>query len=241
MEPPQFSNYPRQPKGEIDFSSIGRAWQVFMANPGPFIVGVLIIMAIGAVLYLLSMPFTIGMAIAQGSANTFAEALPLMLQRQVISMFIGIGVSVVSAPFVLGLSIMSLKAVRGEKAEISDLMSGWQQAGPAIVVVLLSQLAIQIGMNFCCIPGLLAGGLFLVALPILADKKCGPMEAISQSWSLMSKHLIMASLFFIVTGLVALIGFCACIVGALATLPMYYICQAIVYEDLATLDPAPSV
>lgn len=70
---------------------------------------------------------------------------------------------------------------------------------------------------------------FLFNIYLIIDRGCGPIEAIQGTWTLTRGHFWGWLGVSIVLGLVAFAGFLACGVGALFTVPIYYLVMAAAY------------
>ncbi|MCG9894477.1 MAG: hypothetical protein MH204_03245 [Fimbriimonadaceae bacterium] len=227
----------RTPKREVDFDVIPKAWEILSSNWGPFVVLGLVGGLVATVLYggviALFFPALMASAVEQES-NPFAGlGLQLMLNLA------GIPIFALVASLMSGMFFMTLKQLRGQKPEMSDMFAGLT-SNPAgiILAALASMVAVTIGSFFCYIPGIILGGLLMIAVPAAVDKYLGAGEALKLSWETMKGNLLMASLLYLVLGLVAGLGACLCLVGALVTVPLMYIAQAVVYYDMTEELPA---
>jgi uncharacterized membrane protein len=72
----------------------------------------------------------------------------------------------------------------------------------------------------------------LAFVPLLIiDREMTAMEAVKASYEALKPHGWMMCLLMIVLGLVSSLGFCACCVGILVTLPITIIGQALIYNN----------
>lgn len=235
MEPGQYAEYPRGTRGEVDFSVIGEAFQVIFKHPGPMLtasaLGYFIPLCITYVVTL-TMEFQMGMFSPTASQNT-EEMLSKMGQLYAVQIPLTLVMLGCMAVFGTSLVKMTLKSLRGETVEFSDVFSGFQMALPALGVVFLSALAGTVGVLACCVGSLLVYGLLMLALPYMVDQKMSVIDSMKASWQTMRPHMWIGMLLFLVYSLVMSLGAIACLVGVLVTFPIYYVVPTLVYRDLA--------
>lgn len=242
MNPGFQTPYPRNnsfrtPRREVDIAAIGEAWGIVTKNLGPFILAAL------AMMFLQFAPTLVGSAL--GSAATIgmqnSTDLGVILTAAGIQTLIGLPFQLVGAALgaVIAGSIvlMGLKAIRGGTPEVGDIGAGFTAAPVSLLVAgLLVNLGTTFGSYLCIIPGLILGGLWFLTSPIIMDKGVGPIDAMRMSWDVMKDHIVMSAVIFLLGGIVAVLGVCACGIGILVTMPVLYVTQAIIYEDMTSGD-----
>lgn len=242
MNPGYQSPYPRNnafrtPRREIDISAIGEAWGIVSKNLGPFILAGL------AMIVIQQAPSFIGSIIGSGmtmsmSRNPDTALMATLIQMGISLPFTLIGVAL--GTIICGsIVLMALKAVRGGTPEIGDIALGFTTNPVGLLIAgFLVGLGTTLGTYMCLIPGLLLGGLWFITTPYMLDRGLGPIEAMGASWNTMKDNLVMAAVIFLLSGIAAALGICACGIGILVTMPLLYVTQAIIYEDL-TADDQP--
>jgi len=161
-------------------------------------------------------------------------------------------------PLMGGLNIFLLKVMRGERAELGDAFSGFSSAfgrlcgtfllmilaiyamfvpgGIPIGIAIANQSApgvfaiILIGLGFlACIYLAIA---FSFALVLSADLQLGPVKALRVSMRIVNMKWFTVFGLMIVAGLVNVLGFLACIIGLLVTMPIFHAAILYAYEDI---------
>lgn len=232
MNPGVPSNYPRQTPnarsgGEVNLDAISRAWNIVTKNLGPyalacFLAGIPVMAA-----------YILGFALLIPAASTDSP-LASILGFGIFMVVIIIGMTVASV-VTAGMVAMTLKALRGETPEISDISEGFVSNPFGLIgAALISSFAVNIGMYLCYLPGFVIGGLWMLTVPMMLDKKLGTIEALKESFKWMQPHWIMAAVLFFLISMLSGLGALACGVGILVSMPMYFAVTAIVYEDLRT-------
>lgn len=240
MNPGYQSPYPRNnafrtPRREIDISAIGEAWGIVSKNLGPFILaGLAMIVIQQAPSFIGSM---IGTGMTMGMSNNPDTALMAVFIQMGISLpftLIGVALGTIICGSIV---LMALKAVRGGTPEVGDIALGFTTNPVGLLIAgFLVGLGTTLGNYMCLIPGLLLGGLWFITTPYMLDRGLGPIEAMGASWNTMKDNLVMAAVIFLLSGLAAALGVCACGIGILVTMPLIYVTQAIIYEDLTSDD-----
>lgn len=230
MNPGAPSNYPRsnpnlKSAGEVNLDAISRAWTIVTKHLGPyafccFLAGIPVIAA-----YILG----------------FSLMIPFIQNDTPLAAFLGFGIYMVvvllgmtvTSVITAGMVAMTLKALRGETPEISDISEGFVSKPFGLIgAALINGVGVTIGSYLCYFPGFIIGGLWLLTVPMMLDKKLGTIAALKESFKWMQPHWMMSAVLFFLISLVSGLGALACGVGILVSMPMYFAVTAIVYEDL---------
>lgn len=140
---------------------------------------------------------------------------------------------VVSSFFVAGIYGFSLKVARGQAYAFNDLLSGLPIFLPVLVANIITGLAVGIGLIFLIVPGVIIALGLSMTLPLIVDKRLGPIDALSASWALTTGNKGMLFIFGLLAIALVVAGTCACFVGILLVLPILYIAHAYVYLRLS--------
>lgn len=216
------------PKVRID--AISDAFRLFQANAGTWVISFLIASLISSVVVYLPMIF----------------ALPFLSSRDgvvvgSIIMLIGMLPAIaVGSWLTAGMSRMAVRQVRGEQIGISDLFSGQDIALNTFIANLLIGLGVNVASGLCLIPGLIVGGLWLMAQPIIADQRVGPIEAMTRSWEALKGDMWVATGIFSLLMLLFALSPLACGVGMLVMGPVLFLTQAVMYRDFFGGNTPPS-
>jgi uncharacterized membrane protein len=144
----------------------------------------------------------------------------------------------VAAFFTGGMHKSALKQLRGGKIELRDLFSGGNTYFPILIATLLTVMLSMVGSLLCIIPGLLVSGALFFTMPLIVERRLGPVEAMKASYELTRKNIWMFTLFAIVVGLISQAGAYACYIGLLATIPLMFTISAVAYRDLFGVEGA---
>ncbi len=218
------------PAATIDFSAIGKAWELTKSNFGVWVPAVLIY---GFAIMLSNIPSQIANAGSQTQAdpNNPAAAFALIganLGASLFSQALGI---LVGAFFMAGLYKMALNQIDGHPISLNDLFSGGQYFGQMLIGQVLFNIALLIGFLLCCIPGFMLMGGLMFWTPLVVDRKMDAIGAMTTSWNTLKSQVFTAVGFLIVVGLAALVGVVACCVGVLFTGPIGVLAPALVYRS----------
>lgn len=228
MNPGEPSPYPRNTRssgGSVEINSISRSWKIVTDNIGPFLACSLLTSVPGLLAYALG-------AIALIPGMMSEDPLQFILG---LIVFFVLMIAATTLGMLLGTGMvqMTLKVLKGERAEYSDIWSGLKSNPLGLLgALIIVSLAVNIGINFFYIPGLVIGALWLLVVPIMLDKNLGPIEALKESFHMMKDHVVMGSVVYLLAGLAAFAGVFACCIGIFATMPIYFAVTAVVYNDL---------
>jgi uncharacterized membrane protein len=232
MQAGQYSNYPRPVRNDLSFSVIGESWTVIKGNLGPFVVAaILALIAIAVPSYLGSFLF-----LATPESMRTPSDLPTMIRQQLLGNAITIPFTLLgyalAGPILASIVHMTFKALSGQAVEVGDVGWGFRRFLPLALASLITTVLVTIGSYLFCIPGLIAGGLTLLVIPTMVVQGMSPFDALSFSFSRMTKFLFMASLLYLVLYFVSGLGILLCCVGIVLTYPIGAVGSALVYRDV---------
>jgi uncharacterized membrane protein len=202
------------PQRRISFDVLKPAWMLFQQEPATWLLATLLIAVIGG-----------AVATVLGSV-TF-----------------GIGGVVAGVPFgvlMVGAYRMAFKQLRSQTIAIGDLFAVQDVLGPSAIAGLVISLLMAIGSALCIVPGLVASGLLMFALPLVADRKMDGIEAMKLSFETLKDEWLMAGVFCLVLTLIATVGMLACGVGILVAGPIILLGQALLYRAYFPETAAPA-
>jgi uncharacterized membrane protein len=132
-----------------------------------------------------------------------------------------------------GMLILILKLIRGQRADFADAFSGFSENFLQLFLVgLVSLLLTMVGFGFCVIPGIYLLVAWMMAIPLVADRKMDFWPAMELSRKVMGQHWWTMFGLLLLSFLVLLLGACVCCIGVIVALPVVFAAWAYAYEDI---------
>lgn len=202
------------PAAEVNLSAVGEAFEHFKDNAGTWILAILIVWGIGMIFSFLMNGFSSRGASVELSVLSVVSLISLIIYGLLYA----------------GLFRMATRQMRGETVTIGDLFDFGDVALQAILGSILTSIIIYLGLILCIIPGLIFSGLLMFTFPLIVDQKMSALEAIATSFNTLKSQWLMATVFIIVIGFIAMLGFLFCVVGALITIPLALLSITVAYS-----------
>jgi hypothetical protein len=161
--------------------------------------------------------------ILTGGEPNFLVMVPLVVIMPVI-MLISIFLSG-------GMHRMAQKQLRGEKIEVKDIFSCKDRIGRLIGGTVLVFLATFCGLLLFVIGVYPVAALVFFTIPIIVNEDISAIDAITKSYNLVKRDLLMFTLFVFVVMMISQIGANFCLVGLLFTYPLLFTITAVAYRD----------
>jgi uncharacterized membrane protein len=217
------------------------AWEKIKADPGTILATIVVgfvLMFIVEFVTSFAAQLVVGVAGSAASmASRHADPMvgigvfgPLYYTALSVGQLINV---IVSSFFIAGIYRFSLKVARGEAYAFNDLLSGMPVFLPVLVANVITGIAVAIGFVFLVVPGVIIALGLSMTLPLIVDKRLGPIDALSESWKLTTGNKGTLFIFGLLAIALIVAGACACFVGILLVLPILYIAHAYIYLRLS--------
>ena len=218
------------PNARVRMELIGEAWELLKSRFGTWALIMIVNTAASAGIGLVAglvgtaVKFAIGVPANPQSTGEFIAFFSVTGVQQIVTQFF-------TAFLIMGLFRTAIKQVRGESIELSDLFSGGNVWLQGIIAILLTTLAVLGGFFLFIIGAFYIAARLCLTLPLVADGQMTAIEAMGMSWRALRGQVLMAFAFTLVVGIVSSVGFLACCVGVIFSMPMSYLCYALLYRD----------
>lgn len=205
---------------------MGEAWDTLKGLKTPVLLGVLMVFAVSIIVGVLSA--SLGL-----SASPFDEPQAIPTGSQVgTEMLLQLISTFITVPMGAGIFIMSLKHATGGTATASETLAYFGKALPMLGLVILAYILIAIGFLLLILPGIYLGVCFYMAIPLMADKNLGIVEALKASrQATHHKFFPMLGLVLLCT-LIVILGALALGIGLIWAIPMASLMMAIAYRNM---------
>lgn len=218
-----------QQPATVRWEWIGDGWKLFTQQWGAWVVHML---AFVLVMLIPIIPFyAVAVAASLAAASTdHPEGASILV---FLMMLIMIPLVMAAASFLLGGAYKSaMKQLRGEPFRIGDLFSAGDCFLRVWGVVLLVAILGAIGGMLCILPAFIVQGLCFFAIPLVVERRMGPIEAIQASIAATKKDWLMFTVFALVVQIIASAGSILCYVGLLASYPLLFTITSVAYRDV---------
>lgn len=238
-----YARVPMPPK--VRFEVLTEAWDLLIKQFGVwFVAGLAFVVPVAVLIGGLSAIMMAQMAalgrMSAGNHDLSAQMLGLQLQFYGISLPAGILFSAFDGIIEGGMVRMAFRQMRGESIGISDIFKIGDVFWPLAVIGILQNIAVQVGSMFCLFPGIILGGLLLLAIPLVTERRMSAMNAIRESVNALKTDLVNASLLCFLLSLIVSLGGFVCGIGTAFTFPLMPITMALLYRDFYPREVPPS-
>lgn len=180
----------------------------------------------------------------QQSFNLYLKNFGLLLLASLISGAISfISLGILAGPVIGGVLILGIKLNRGEKGELNEVFSHFDQFLPTLIATLLLWGAVLVFniigvipvigrmINFVVSPALTI--VYFLAIGFIVDQKMRPIDAIKRGIDYFAAEPIQLWLYSLVMLFIGSIGSIIFIVGVILTMPLAMLGMSIVYQQLS--------
>lgn len=147
---------------------------------------------------------------------------------------------ILQGPLIAGFCIVCARKMLYGRFDFNDFFKGFNFFVPALVASLLIALFTFAGTLFCIIPGLVIAAMFQFTYLFIIDKRMDFWPAMQASHALVKNDYFGFTIFLIAAVLLNLIGLLCCVVGVLATMPIFYAAVTVAYKEMVGFEPNPN-
>ena len=226
-------------------NALSYGWAKFQQNFGQIVVGVVVLVVAVAIVQIIG--FFISNAVqcdpnvhfdSQGRLVSKDCGSGLFAASTFVSLLFSAFAFIVSMIISAGLVRAALDITEGRRLDPKTLLRT-DKLVPVIVASLIIGVASFIGLLLCILPGIAVIFLTQYTLYYILDQDLAPVDAIKASVRFTTQNLGNVLLWYIVGGIIALVGFAICFVGAIVTVPIALIGTAYTYKVLNGQPVAP--
>ncbi|HEX2953337.1 MAG TPA: hypothetical protein VHR47_05060, partial [Bacillota bacterium] len=124
---------------------------------------------------------------------------------------------ILEGPAMVGIMLVSLRAIRQEPYEFGDIFKGFEYFGESVIASFLIFLVSLAGVLCCIIPAFFLAPFLFYPFAFIIDKKMTGMDAFKASWELVKKDYGRHFVLYLLIILLNLLGLLLCCVGVLFT------------------------
>lgn len=170
-------------------------------------------------------------AISTWSAFT-QNAVPLVVAAAIVVLLVPLSLTVLTGPLMLGLIHMASRALGGEKVELAQLWTGFENVGRPIIAWFLIAISVGVGLLLLVLPGIALSLLWLYSFWFVATSDVLPSDALRASWRLVRVNLPSTILLGLLIVLVNALG-TFLVIGVFASLPLSVLMVTASYQQLS--------
>lgn len=233
--PPPFAEYPR-PQGPggfgyssrgpgVYFDAIGEAWNVVRADLGTWVAATIVA---GVIYYASVLP--INLILGPKSQEMSGTDLPKVFGLVGLEMVLGLIPYILYSFMHTGMIALGVRKLRGEYVNIGMIFEPFKDFGPMLGTIVLQWVILIAASLACIIPVFFFGPVLTLMTTVAFLQKVGPMEALNRTFDACKRYWLGLLGLLFITGILAGLGFCACLVGALITIPIYIVVLSIHYR-----------
>jgi uncharacterized membrane protein len=238
IPPSGFSPYPRENQGighiplqgpGVHFNLFSKAWKVIKSNATVFVLGTIVFFLLDT---LFTMPAQFLQSYLAYGSITALNPKNFDLEGFIIgSVVLGIVMFTTSCIYY---KISSAAVVLAETGniQIESIFKGFKNLNQLFQFSLVYGFAVTFGLLLFIIPGIIIASVLAFAPLAIMHENLNATEAIQVTWERTKPYLIEVVIFQILGSLICFSGALLCLVGLLATIPIYYVAVGLQYREL---------
>jgi hypothetical protein len=146
--------------------------------------------------------------------------------------------TIINGPMTLGIWIMALNAVDRRLVKPTDTLQGFKYFIPAFVLNLLLTIAVFAGLLALIIGAFVVAALLMLSWGYMADRKCGPIEALTQSFHCAKSNFLLMLLLILSAAGIMIAGVLCLFIGIIPAMAFASVMFAVTYRWLNPQLPA---
>ncbi|QRY79428.1 hypothetical protein JVX91_28340 [Pseudomonas sp. PDNC002] len=207
------------------------AWARVSGTKGLIVAGFLVyIVVVQAVSFVLGLILGVGY-VASGTEPGIGATI--------VQMVVGILAGTVGYPFLAGINMLGIRRAAGQPVSFNEMFSHFGQFVPLLITGLVMTVLIYIGMLLLVLPGIYLSIAYILAIPLVVERKLSPWQALETSRKAITQHWFKVFGLFVVLGLIMMVSAIPLGIGLVWTLPLVIISVGGLYRTIfGVLPPA---
>jgi len=150
----------------------------------------------------------------------------------IIGFILGVAMQLIIFVMIAGFIAMGIKRARGEQLTYSMVFSQFSNFVPVIITGILMVVLITIGYLLLVLPGIYLSVAYIMAIPVLIEKKISPWQALELSRKTVTGKWFSTFFIVLIMGIIVSISAIPLGIGLIWTIPMAYIVLGVIYLRL---------
>jgi uncharacterized membrane protein len=184
-------------------------------------------------------------ALIQGSLFTLSMSLLLIFVIQIwfdvedlqnvsiqVSFLLNVLFTLLTAPLLTALMVMGIRQSVGEGSVFINLAKQLSTSALLIFTALMIGALVNLGMSILLVPGIYLSMSMAFALPLLADKKLRPSEAILLSVQVFNRYWRTLAMFYLAAFVLFMAGLFTLGLAYFWIVPWYFNTKGVLYREL---------
>lgn len=163
---------------------------------------------------------SIGASISAAMEFFKAHPVPAIVDGLLVMLMASVSFGVLWGPMTLGYYGMFKAHLDGEEVKVGGSFSGFSMVVPTLILTLLVMVLQLLGLMLCILPVVLVPPLYFLAIVRIQRGEESAIEALKIAWDDCKPNLMIHVLAFLAFYGVYLLGYLACGLGMLVTLPV---------------------
>jgi hypothetical protein len=207
---------------------LSQAWQRVKGSKGIIIGGFLVFYAVT-----MAVSFVLG-----GLFGILGLAGDESIVSAITEMLIGIFASVMSYPFMAGISMVGIRRAANQPISFNEIFSHFGRTLPILITALMSTVLIYLGFLLLVIPGIYLAIAYMLAIPLVVERGLSPWQAMEASRKAISQHWFKVFGLVLLLVLISMIGAIPLGIGLIWTIPLFFISAGVLYRTIFGVRPA---
>ncbi|MBB4865900.1 putative membrane protein [Pseudomonas nitritireducens] len=210
---------------------ISEAWQRVSGIKGLVIAGFIVyVVIVQAISFALGLVIGLG-ALASGSEGGVGMA--------VLQMLVGVFAAAIGYPFLAGINMLGIRRAADQPVSFNEMFSHFGLFVPLVITGLVMTLLVYLGLLLLVLPGIYLSVAYLLAIPLVVERKLSPWQALEASRKAISQHWFKVFGLFLVLGIILIVSAIPLGIGLVWTLPLSIVAIGVLYRTIfGVLPPA---
>ena len=148
---------------------------------------------------------------------------------------------VISPIFAAGLSMLGIHRAAKREVKAIDVFAYYKQLPKLLGLIILANILIVVGLLLFILPGIYLYFAYLMAMPLMLEKKLGIWEALEASRKAITHKWFLFFGFFVVQMLILSLAFIPLGLGLIWVIPMLIVLIGILYQRVFGINPESSL
>jgi hypothetical protein len=150
----------------------------------------------------------------------------------VATMLLSLLITSLAYPFMAGINMIGIRRAADQPVRFSEVFAHLGRSLPLIITAIIMLVLVNLGSMLLVIPGVYLSIAYLLAIPLVVERRLSPWQALEASRKAISQHWFKVFGLFLLLCLINLVAVLPLGIGLIWSVPLFVVAMGVLYRTI---------